>query len=154
MLELSHKRRNIRRNPVRWEWQDGARRAILRTICHYRFARIDDPLKLRLRYSRVLGISARCAKSIAKGIVAWHAGKISAGAYQMRIYARWGSVQSQIAAQLHTYSVRPRRRRSLFYVPSVLYCCVRVLRDRTNGSNDREVWKWQGLMSMEGSSRE
>ena len=73
------------------------------------------------------------------GIVAGHAGKISAGAYRMRIYARWGSVQSHKAAHMHTNNVRPRRRRSLFYVPSVLYCRVRVLQDRTNVSNDRGV---------------
>ena len=79
---------------------------------------MDDPLKLRPRHSRVLEY---------EGNRSW------ACRYNWRedanICTLGKRAESNSGAHIHTYSVGPRRRRSLFYVPS-------VLRARSAGSHE------------------
>ena len=124
MLEHSQRRRNVRRIPVRREWQDGTRRAILRIIHPYRCAKIDDPLKLRPRHSRVLEYEGNRSWACRYN---WRRGISNAN-----ICTLGNRAESNRGAHIHTYSVGPRRRHSLFYVPSI----VVLLRARSAGSHE------------------
>ena len=124
-LVPSQGRRNIRWYPVLRERQDGARHAISPTVCPDGFARIDNPLKLRSRNSRILEY-ARYARKVQR----------RESQLGMQVKLSWEYVESEYMhaveacgakyrqTRARARDVGLRRRRSLYV--SVSVCLLRT----------------------------